>query len=104
VIESIPPGRWTTYGVVAWVASTGSQVVGNRIASGSQSGAWRVLRTNGEIAPGFKWPAGSQYLGMDPRQVLEAEGVEFESNGLASEVYRIAVEELTSLFENQSEM
>jgi len=83
LIESIPRGKWTSYGAIANVLGTASQVVGNRITRGSQEGAWRVLRANGEIAPGFKWAANSPNQGKELREVLEAEGVRFTEQGLA---------------------
>ena len=96
LISSIPEGKWTSYGTIANVIGTASQVVGNRITKGSQDGAWRVLRANGEIAPGFKWAANSPNQGKELREVLELEGVRFTNQGLAVESDKFGEEDLVT--------
>jgi uncharacterized protein with ParB-like and HNH nuclease domain/alkylated DNA nucleotide flippase Atl1 len=96
LIASIPRGKWTSYGAIANVLGTASQVVGNRIRRGSQEGAWRVLRANGEIAPGFKWAANSPNQGKDLREVLESEGVRFNELGLAFEDDKFGEDDLAA--------
>ena len=96
LISSIPEGKWTSYGTIANVIGTASQVVGNRITKGSQDGAWRVLRANGEIAPGFKWAANSPNQGKELREVLELEGVRFTNQGLAVESDKFGEEDLVA--------
>jgi uncharacterized protein with ParB-like and HNH nuclease domain/alkylated DNA nucleotide flippase Atl1 len=96
LIASIPRGKWTSYGAIANVLGTASQVVGNRITRGSQEGAWRVLRANGEIAPGFKWAANSPNQGKDLREVLESEGVRFNELGLAFDDDRFGEDDLAA--------
>jgi uncharacterized protein with ParB-like and HNH nuclease domain/alkylated DNA nucleotide flippase Atl1 len=93
VTSIIPPGRWTSYGDIAVVLGSSGQAVGQRVMKGSPN-AWRVLRASGEIAPGFKWPAGSPFEGRTPQSVLEEEGVEFDSKGFASKAQRIRPNEL----------
>lgn len=94
VIAAIPPGRWSSYGDIANVVGTASQVVGNQVMKTSQDGAWRVLRGNGEIAPGFAWQKDSIHLGKQPFDVLQSEGIEFDSRGYAHPDYRMGPEEL----------
>lgn len=96
LIASIPEGKWTSYGTIANVIGTASQVVGNRITKGSQDGAWRVLRANGEIAPGFKWAVNSPNQGKELREVLEREGVRFNDQGLADEADKFGEEDLVA--------
>ena len=71
-------------------------MVGNRITKGSQDGAWRVLRANGEIAPGFKWAVNSPNQGKELREVLEREGVRFNDQGLAEEADKFGEEDLVA--------
>jgi len=97
LIGAIPMGKWTSYGAIANVLGTASQVVGNRITRGSQEGAWRVLRANGEIAPGFKWAANSPNQGKELREVLESEGVRFTELGLALEDDKFGEDDLAAM-------
>jgi uncharacterized protein with ParB-like and HNH nuclease domain/alkylated DNA nucleotide flippase Atl1 len=101
LIGLIPEGKWTSYGVIANVVGTASQVVGNRITKGEQVGSWRVLRSNGEIAQGFKWPANSPHQGKDLREVLEAEGVRFTDQGLALEADKFVEADFAELLSDE---
>lgn len=103
LVSKIPPGKWASYGDIAAVVGTSNQSVGTRLASSASSGAWRVLRVNGKIAPGFRWEAGSEHDGKDPQSLLELEGVEFDSDSAASPEQRISVEELVELFESETD-
>lgn len=89
VISQVPPGRWTSYGDVAEVVGTASQVVGQRAWQHPKEGFWRVLRANGEISPGFNWPAGSIHEGRAPKDVLSEEGLLFDSSGFATDEARL---------------
>jgi alkylated DNA nucleotide flippase Atl1 len=102
VITVIPKGRWTTYGTIATVVGTVSQVVGNQVTKGHQDGSWRVLRANGEISPGFRWVEGSPLTGRNPREVLEAEGISFDEQGFAKVDSRIDGHELEAILERES--
>jgi alkylated DNA nucleotide flippase Atl1 len=102
VITVIPKGRWTTYGTIATVVGTVSQVVGNQVTKGHQDGAWRVLRANGEISPGFRWAEGSNQTGREPREVLEGEGIRFDDQGLAYGEFRIESHELQAILEHEA--
>jgi len=94
LIALVPSGRWTTYGDIAEVIGTASQAIGNRIANHPAEGAWRVLLSNGIVSPGFKWPAGSSHKGLTALDVLVLEGIEFDSNGVASPDQRMFAEDL----------
>jgi hypothetical protein len=52
------------------------------------------LRAHGEVSPGFKWPTGSPFEGRSAQSVLEDEGIEFDSKGLASKPQRLRANEL----------
>lgn len=84
LVAAIPAGYWTSYGEIAEAVGTNGQTVGNRISKSETSGAWRVLRTNGTLAPNFTWPADSPYANMSPRLVLESEGIVFDNKDQAS--------------------
>jgi alkylated DNA nucleotide flippase Atl1 len=95
-VEAIPSGRWTTYGDIAKLAGTGPQAVGNWAMSPKGPPlAYRVLNASGEVSPGFRWDDPND--DRDPRALLEAEGVEFGSDGRASQAQRLTAEELGSL-------
>jgi alkylated DNA nucleotide flippase Atl1 len=82
-LETIPEGRWTSYGDVAVAAggrTDGAQGIAAWIlGSGHRlSNVYRVLNMHGEISPGWK-PAGP-HLPATPAEVrarLESEGVRF---------------------------
>ena len=94
LVAAIPAGYWTSYGEIAEAVGTNGQTVGNRIAKSETSGAWRVLRTNGTVAPNFNWPDDSPYANMPPRSVLEGEGIVFDHKDQASTEQKMNHEQL----------
>ena len=51
-VDSVPPGRVTTYGTIAGIVGTGARVVARVLATrGDQVCWWRVVRADGTIAP-----------------------------------------------------
>jgi alkylated DNA nucleotide flippase Atl1 len=97
VVESIPRGRWTTYGNVATIAGTHPVPLGGFLGKNFVANAWRVLQAGGTISPGFRWPSDSPYEGLDPREVLIEEGVEFDLDGRADPDSKLEVSELAEL-------
>lgn len=97
VIESIPEGRWTTYGNVATIAGTHPVPLGVFLGKSFVTNAWRVLQAGGTVSPGFRWPSGSPNDGRDPRDVLIDEGVEFDANGRADIESKLEVTDLAEL-------
>lgn len=94
-IVAITIGRWTTYGDLAELGGTSAQAVGNFIMSlPGGSNTHRVLSTDGTVSASFQWadPADTR----DVRDVLAAEGVEFEGDR-ASAAHQMTSEELASL-------
>lgn len=97
VIESIPEGRWTTYGNVATIAGTHPVPLGVFLGKNFVANAWRVLQAAGTVSPGFRWPSDSPYDGRDPHDVLIEEGVEFDGDGRADAESRLEVTDLAEL-------
>lgn len=81
VVERIPPGRVATYGQVAAICGlTGrARQVGYALHSlppGSELAWHRVINAKGQVSPRADGPwAGIQ------RQLLEAEGIDFDGSG-----------------------
>ena len=81
IVKSIPAGRVATYGQVALLAGNPrwARVVGYALHMNPEPGVipcHRVVNRRGEVAPGFAF--GGEDI---QRQLLEAEGVVFESDG-----------------------
>lgn len=92
LILAIPSGRWVSYGDVADALGTrgyrGAVSLNQRLSDMDPLGAHRVLRTDGRV--------GHDALG-DPDGVrlrLEAEGVEFDDLGRATQEARLRTSEL----------
>jgi alkylated DNA nucleotide flippase Atl1 len=95
-IAAIPDGRWTAYADLAALAGTAPQAVGNHIANNAAlARAWRVLTWDGRISAGFRWSDAADT--RDPREVLENEGVKFDSDGRADASQRLSVDDLQAL-------
>ncbi len=81
VVKSIPEGRVATYGQVALLAGNPhwARVVGYALHVNPEPGTipcHRVVNREGRVAPGFAF--GGEGV---QRQLLEAEGIIFESDG-----------------------
>lgn len=94
-LSALPAGSWTTYGDVAAIIGSHPVPVGGRLANYPTPNAHRVLQVDGAISPNFRWldPARTD----DPREVLRAEGVEFDKHRRANPAQRISTEELAQL-------
>jgi alkylated DNA nucleotide flippase Atl1 len=97
-IAAIPPGSWTSYGALAELAGRGAQVVGNYIhAIAGESNAYRVLTSNGAPSESFRW--WDEGDDRDVRDVLTAEGVDFDESGRATEADWLSSAALTALID-----
>ena len=81
VVKSIPNGKGATYGRVALLAGNPrwARVVGYALHTNPAPGiipCHRVVNREGRVAPGFAF--GGEGV---QRQLLEAEGIVFESDG-----------------------
>ncbi|MBF9131349.1 DUF262 domain-containing protein [Plantactinospora sp. S1510] len=94
-LAELPAGSWTTYGDVAALIGSHPVPVGARLATYPAPNAHRVLQVEGTVSPGFRWvdPTRSD----DPRDLLRAEGVEFDRYERANQAQRIVAEELAQL-------
>lgn len=74
VVETVPPGRVTTYGAVAdAVGSRGPRSVGRVMSSyGGSVPWWRVVRADGSLPPSHDEEARAHYL---------EEGTPFRASG-----------------------
>ncbi|MFF2371647.1 DUF262 domain-containing protein [Agromyces sp. NPDC058110] len=93
-IDAIPAGRWASYGDVAAVAGTHPVPLGAFLSSTVVPNAYRVLKRRGMIAPSFVWAEQSPNAGLDPMELLQSEGIEFNSSRRASQKQRMSVSEL----------
>ena len=96
-LQLLEPGLWTTYGDLAEVAGTNAQTVGNFMNRTTVEGAHRVVSKDGRPAAGFEWVDGRTGT---QREALEAEGVEFDASGAASEAQHVRTEDVRAFLEN----
>ena len=98
-IRAIPAGRWTSYGDLAEVGGTAAMPVGQHVAQmPAEANAYRVLSADGSVREEFAWtdPGDTR----DVREVLAAEGIEFDEAQRASDAQRMPAEELAGLVES----
>ena len=69
--------------------------VGDRLANHPVPNAHRVLRTDGTVSPGFRWPDPAHK--RDPISMLREEGVTFDGHGRANPSQRMSTTELAQL-------
>lgn len=95
-LVAMPSGTWTTYGDVAELIGSHPVPVGAYLsANPTVLGAYRVLTVEGKVSPGFRWAAGSDR--KPPRDLLEGEGVTFDTWGRAHRSQRLTAAELATL-------
>lgn len=97
VVESIPTGRWASYGDVAQACGgtdRHARTINQRLIRLQVSGAHRVLMADGSIGP--------TALGdpTDVRQRLEAEGIKFH-DGRASSAAKLRSAALVAAIEHE---
>ncbi len=96
-LDFIEPGQWTSYSDLAAVANTNPQTVGSVMNATTVEGAHRVIGKNGRPAAGFVWRDGRD---ATQRDVLEAEGIEFDVSGAASEAQHVRAEDFRAFLED----
>lgn len=96
VLDSLPPGRWTTYGDLAETVGTAAMPLGGHLASCREcTNAVQVLTADGSVAENFAWHDPNET--RTPRQVLEASGIAFTPDGRADPSKRLSLAELEDL-------
>ena len=96
-LQMVVPGSWTAHDDLAELAGTTAAEVANFLAGTKVKlpTSYRVLNADGSIpAEGM---LHSSYRGTDLRHRLASEGVEFDSDGRASQEQRLTVEALKEL-------
>ena len=93
VVQSIPRGKVASYGQVARLAGNPrlSRVVGYALhvnRDPEHIPCYRVVNRFGETAPAFAFGGADRQ-----RELLEADGVEFDENGRVKKEYFITVNE-----------
>ncbi|MFR9757450.1 DUF262 domain-containing protein [Streptomyces sp. TR06-5] len=95
-LVAMPSGTWTTYGDVAELIGSHPVPVGSYLSSNpTVIGAYRVLTAEGKISTSFHWADGSDR--QPPRNLLESEGIRFDSLGRAHQSQRLTAAELATL-------
>ncbi len=97
-LDALEPGQWSTYRELAAVAGTNAQTVGTFMSKSTAEGVHRVMGHDGRPVPGFVWRDGRTET---QRDVLEAEGVEFDESGTASEAQHVRTEDIRDFLEAQ---
>lgn len=90
-VESIPAGRWVSYGDLAKVLKSAAQPVGNYLAANPVKNAHRVLRSDGTVSEKFDWLDDRDR--RSPMEVLRQEGVRFDDAGRAAPEQRLPLSE-----------
>lgn len=95
LITKIRPGEWTTYGDIGHAIGLPAQPVGTHIATCGECpyGAHRVLTVNGSPSESFRWSDPAEVRTC--REVLESEGLVFDSTGHADPTGRLDADALT---------
>ncbi|MFJ9059247.1 DUF262 domain-containing protein [Streptomyces sp. NPDC102409] len=95
-LVAMPSGTWTAYGDIAELIGSHPVPVGAYLsANPAVFGAYRVLNSEGKVSASFHWAEGSDRL--QPREVLESEGVRFDRYGRAHTSQRLDAAELATL-------
>jgi len=94
-LAALPTGSWTTYGDLGALIGRHPVSVEKRLSTTPAPNAHRVLKATGVVSPGFTWL--DEERSDDPRDVLRAEGVEFDARGRANPKQRVRTAELARL-------
>lgn len=95
LLQQLPAGAWTSYGDIAAVLGSSAMGVASACTSPHAPDAYRVLTSDGTVAPDFKWHDTTRT--DDPVEMLRSIGVIFLDNGKASPGQRMAPRDLALL-------
>lgn len=94
LLVALPEGTWTTYGDIGAVTGHHPVSLGQFLAGSPVPNAWRVLTSSGKISAGFHWNDGRT---EPPQDVMEAEGIKFDGQGVADPSRRLGPADLAEL-------
>lgn len=97
-LDFIEPGEWTTCGDLAAVTTSDENAIWNVLWSSASEAAHRVILKTGKPSPDHHWPDGRTET---QREVLETEGVRFDSSGVADESQHVRVADFRDYLEQQ---
>ncbi|GEA81419.1 McrB family protein [Cellulomonas uda] len=100
-LDLVEAGLWTSYGDLAQLTGLANQNVGGWISQTDHPAAYRVLTSDGLVSDGFRWSDPERT--DDPRELLRAEGVDFDDSGRASQAARLTSYDLRELLAESAE-
>lgn len=92
IISAIPAGRWTTCDAVATLVGTDAVLLDSHLATTGIREAYRVIQSGGTIPDRSEWMDSARKI--EPKQLLEADGVRFDASGHAAPEQEMSVEDL----------
>lgn len=94
-LDLLEEGQWTAYSDLAELTGLANQNVGTFAKDTDHPNGHRVLHSDGQVSASFQWRDPERT--DSPRDVLEAEGVEFDSRGRASQAQRLTSHDLRDM-------
>lgn len=94
-LDLVEEGQWTAYSDLAELTGLANQNVGSFAKDTDHPAGHRVLHSDGQVSASFQWRDPEQT--DSPRDVLEAEGLEFDDRGRASQAQRLTSHELRDM-------
>ncbi|GAA4401890.1 AAA family ATPase [Fodinibacter luteus] len=94
-LDLVDEGSWTAYTDLAELTGLADQNVGTFAASTDHPNGHRVLHADGQVSASFRWKDPSRT--DSAREALEADGIEFDERGRASQAQRLTSHELRDL-------
>lgn len=94
-LDLVEEGQWTAYSDLAELTGLANQNVGTFAKDTDHPNGHRVLHADGQVSASFEWRDPERT--DDPRDVLEAEGVEFDDRSRASQAQRLTSHDLRDM-------
>lgn len=94
-LDLVEEGQWTAYSDLAELTGLANQNVGTFAKDTDHPNGHRVLHADGQVSASFEWRDPERT--DDPRSVLEAEGIEFDDRGRASQAQRLTSHDLRDM-------
>jgi len=86
-LDLVEEGLWTSYSDLAALTGLANQNVGSFAAETDHPNSHRVLHADGQVSASFRWSDPDR--SDDARDVLVAEGIEFDDKGRASQAQHL---------------